>query len=78
MKLDKFVGVDFRRWQKMLFLRASNVAYVISTPRPEECEGETMEEVCKRGKWNNDDFICRGHILNGMVDSMMFINSLNR
>lgn len=40
IKLEKFVGVDFRRWQnKMLFLLTTlNVAYVVSTLRPEERE----------------------------------------
>ena len=29
-----------------------------------------MEEVRKCSKWDNDDFICPGHILNGKVDSL--------
>ena len=67
-KLDKFVSVDFRRWQKkmMILLTTLNVAYVISTPKPEEVENETLEESRKRGKWEKDDFICQGHILNGI------------
>ena len=61
VKVEKFMGVHFRRWQKkMLFLLTTlNVVNVISTLRPEEHEDETMEEVCKRGMWDNDDFICR-------------------
>nr|GEX87479.1 hypothetical protein [Tanacetum cinerariifolium] len=32
-----------------------------------------------KGKWENDDYICRGHILNGMSDlSLMYIRRLNR
>jgi len=67
-KLEKFEGVDFRRWQKkMHFLLTSlGVAYVLSTPKPEEHEDETLEATRKRNKWENDDYICRGHILNGM------------
>ena len=51
-KLDKFVGVDFRRWQKkmMILLTTLNVAYVISTPKPEEMENETLNQSRKRGK----------------------------
>ena len=37
-----------------------DVAYVISTPRPEEKENEIVEKMRKRNKWDNDDFICRG------------------
>ena len=34
VKLDKFMGVEFQRWQKILILLASlNVAYVISMPK---------------------------------------------
>ena len=33
---------------------------------PEEKEDETHAEIRKRYKWENDDYICRGHILNGM------------
>lgn len=36
----------------------------------EKRQDETMEELHKRGKWDNDNFICRGHILNGTVDSL--------
>ena len=75
MKLDKFLGVDFRRWQKkmLILLNFLNVAYVISTPKPEEKENETLEEARTQNKWKNDDFICRGHILNGMCDSLFDI-----
>ena len=45
-KLDKFVGVDFRRWQKkmIIFLTTLNVAYVISTSKPKEVENETVKQ----------------------------------
>ncbi|GJV01694.1 zinc finger, CCHC-type containing protein [Tanacetum coccineum] len=40
-KIDKFEGVDFRRW-----------------------ENATMEQIRKRNKCDNDDYVCRGLILN--------------
>ena len=53
----------------MLFLLTTlNVKYVIFIPRSKEKENETVEEICKRNKWDNDDFIWRGHIINGMFD----------
>ncbi|XP_021755936.1 uncharacterized protein LOC110721115 [Chenopodium quinoa] len=72
VKLKKFDGVEFRRWKKKMYflLTSLNVAYVISTPRPDEHENETLESVRERSKWDNDDFICRGHILNGMEDDL--------
>ncbi|XP_021769595.1 uncharacterized protein LOC110733833 [Chenopodium quinoa] len=55
----------------MYFLLTSlKVVYVICTPRPVEHENETMEDVCEKSKWDNDNFICRGHILNGMEDDL--------
>ena len=75
-KLDKFEGVDFRRWQKkMHFLLSSmSVVYVLTTPIPEDHgDDATMEQVRRRAKWDNDDYICRGLILNGMTDSLFDI-----
>nr|GEZ87298.1 hypothetical protein [Tanacetum cinerariifolium] len=66
-KLVKFEGQDFRRWQKKMhfLLTTLKVVYVLSTPSPERHEDETLETTRKRMKWKNDDYICRGHILNG-------------
>nr|GEU68392.1 hypothetical protein [Tanacetum cinerariifolium] len=33
-------------------------------------EDATLEAIRIRAKWENDDYICRGHILNGMSDSL--------
>ena len=40
VKLDKFIGNEFKRWQKkMIFLLTTlKVDYVISTPRPSKME----------------------------------------
>ncbi|GKB74016.1 hypothetical protein Tco_0935428 [Tanacetum coccineum] len=75
-KLDKFEGVDFKRWQqKMHFLLSSmSVVYVLTTPMPEDGgDNPTVEQVRKRAKWDNDDYVCRGLILNGMSDSLFDI-----
>ncbi|GJX19044.1 zinc finger, CCHC-type containing protein [Tanacetum coccineum] len=75
-KLDKFEGVDFRRWQKkMHFLLSSmSVVYVLTTLIPEDGgDNPTVEQVRKRAKWDNDDYVCRGLILNGMSDSLFDI-----
>nr|GEX93458.1 hypothetical protein [Tanacetum cinerariifolium] len=61
-KLDKFKGVDFIRWQKKMhfFLSSMNVVYVLTTPIPEDGgDDETMEQIRKKNKWDNDDYICR-------------------
>ncbi|KAL9997387.1 putative RNA-directed DNA polymerase [Helianthus debilis subsp. tardiflorus] len=71
-KLEKFEGQDFRRWRKKMhfLLTTLKVAYVLSTPFPEEVENEPIDQTRKRLKWENDDYICRGHILNGMSDAL--------
>nr|GEY89887.1 zinc finger, CCHC-type [Tanacetum cinerariifolium] len=71
-KLDKFEGHDFRRWQKKMhfLLTTLKVVYVLTTPMLELLEDATVEVIRIRAKWENDDYICRGHILNGMSDSL--------
>nr|GEV19726.1 zinc finger, CCHC-type [Tanacetum cinerariifolium] len=74
-KLVNFEGQDFRRWQKKMhfLLTTLKVVYVLSTPSPVWSENETLETTRKRMKWENDDYICRGHILNGMSDFLFDI-----
>ncbi|GJZ96350.1 zinc finger, CCHC-type containing protein [Tanacetum coccineum] len=71
-KLDKFEGHDFRRWQKKMhfLLTTLKVVYVLTTPISELVEDATVEAIRIRAKWENDDYICKGHILNCMSDSL--------
>nr|GEX70587.1 zinc finger, CCHC-type [Tanacetum cinerariifolium] len=71
-KLDKFEGHDFRRWQKKMhfLLTTLKVVYVLTTPMPELLEDATVEAIRIMAKWENNDYICKGHILNGMSDSL--------
>ena len=54
-------------------LTTLKVVYVLTTPMPEFEEDELMAQTRKRNKWENDDYICRGHILNGMSDTLFDI-----
>ncbi|GKB08969.1 hypothetical protein Tco_0837281 [Tanacetum coccineum] len=66
-KLEKYEGVDFRRWQKKIhfLLSSMSVVYVLTTLMPEDGgDNPTMIQVRKRAKWDNDDYVCRGLILN--------------
>nr|GEX50614.1 zinc finger, CCHC-type [Tanacetum cinerariifolium] len=47
--------------------------YVLSTLSLVWSENETLETTRKMMKWENDDYIWRGHILNGMSDSIFDI-----
>ncbi|GKA97955.1 zinc finger, CCHC-type containing protein [Tanacetum coccineum] len=61
--------------KKMHFLLSSmSVVYVLTTPIPEDGgDDATVEQIRKRAKWDNDDYVCRGLILNGMSDSFFDI-----
>nr|GEV86225.1 zinc finger, CCHC-type [Tanacetum cinerariifolium] len=74
-KLDKFEGHNFRRWKKKMhfFLTTLKVLYVLTTPMPELLEDDTVEAIRRRVKWENDDYICIGHILNSMSDPLFDI-----
>ncbi|GJZ15361.1 zinc finger, CCHC-type containing protein [Tanacetum coccineum] len=76
-KLDKFERHDFRRWQKKMhfLLTTLKVVYVLTTPMPELVEDATVKAIRIRAKWENDDYICRGRILNGMSDSLFDVYS---
>ncbi|XP_047974718.1 uncharacterized protein LOC125216966 [Salvia hispanica] len=65
-KLEKFEGVDFRRWRKKMhfLLTTLKVVHVLTTTMPEPTEDESLEQTRMRLKWENDDYVCRGHILN--------------
>nr|GEX82252.1 zinc finger, CCHC-type [Tanacetum cinerariifolium] len=56
--------------KKMHFLLSlMSVVYVLTTPMPEdEGKNPTVEQVRGRAKWDNDDYVCRGLILNVMFD----------
>ncbi|GKD01262.1 hypothetical protein Tco_1171536 [Tanacetum coccineum] len=61
--------------EKMHFLLSSmSVMYVLTTPIHEDGgDDATVEQIRKKAKWDNDDYVCRGLILNGMSDSLFDI-----
>ncbi|GJY86801.1 hypothetical protein Tco_0959186 [Tanacetum coccineum] len=64
-KLDKFEGVDLKRWQKnMHFLLSSmSVIFVLtSLVPPEDSKNATVEQIMKKAKWYNDDYVCREYM----------------
>nr|GFB16039.1 zinc finger, CCHC-type [Tanacetum cinerariifolium] len=58
--------------KKMHFLLSRmSVVYMLTTPMPEDGgKNPTVEQVRGRAKWDNDDYVCRGLILNVMFDSL--------
>ena len=51
-------------------LTTQKAVYVLITPSPEEQDDETLEQTRDKIKWENDDYICRGHILNALSDAL--------
>ncbi|GJV57412.1 zinc finger, CCHC-type containing protein [Tanacetum coccineum] len=41
-----------------------SVVYMLTTPISEDGDDATVEQLRKRAKWDNDDYVCRGLILN--------------
>nr|GEW34792.1 zinc finger, CCHC-type [Tanacetum cinerariifolium] len=77
-KLDKFEGVDFRRWQKkMHFLLSSmRVVYVLTTPILEDGgDDATVEQIKKRAKWDNDDYVWKAKYMVEDASSKKFLVS---
>nr|GEW53285.1 zinc finger, CCHC-type [Tanacetum cinerariifolium] len=74
--LESFEGVDFKRWQKKMhfLLFSMSVVYVLTTPMPEDgCDNPTLNQVRRRAKWENDDYVCKRLILNGMSNFLFDI-----
>lgn len=51
-------------------LTTLKVVYVLTTPYPVEQKDEIMEQTRTRTKWKNNNYICQGHILNALSDSL--------
>ncbi|GJT76220.1 hypothetical protein Tco_1042945 [Tanacetum coccineum] len=54
-------------------LTTLKVVCVLTTLMPELMKDDIVEAIRRRAKWENDDYICRGHILNDMSDSLFHI-----
>ena len=75
VKLDRFDGTNFTRWKdKMMFLlTALKISYILnpaladlSPPNSDEDE-QTKKD---RSKREEDELLCRGHILNNLSDRL--------
>ena len=73
--LDRFDGTNFTRWKGKLFflLTVLKVAYVVDPklePFPEPREDDTEVVKAARKRREDDELICRGHILNTLSDRL--------
>ena len=75
VKLDRFDGINYTCWKdKMLFfLTALKVGYVLDPNLPQipvTTPDETEDVKKERTKRQEDEFLCRGHILDTLSDHL--------
>ena len=75
VKLDRFDRTNFMRWQDKLkfLLTALKIFYVLDPELaaiPEPTEEDTKERRAERKKRQEDELICRGHVLNALLDRL--------
>ena len=74
-RLERFDGENYTRWQETMkfFLITVKLFYILEDGLeaiPEETPTDTAELKAKRAKRKEDDFLCRGHILNALSTSV--------
>ena len=75
VKLDKFDGSNFIRWQdKMKFLLTVLKIFYVLDPNLQPIQSPTPEDTKQlkeqRIKREEDELVCRGHILNTLSDRL--------
>ena len=75
VKLDCFDGTNFSRWKdKMKFLLTALKLFYVLDPNlmlfPPTSDEDTNEIKAQRKKREEDELICRGHILNTLSDRL--------
>ncbi|XP_043725696.1 uncharacterized protein LOC122672259 [Telopea speciosissima] len=85
-KLDKFEGSLFKRWKgKMFFfLTDLKIVHVLNEEKPKALakhhwrtsSGETPIQIQQCQKWEQDDFMCKGYILNGLSNTLYDVYEL--
>ncbi|GJU27258.1 zinc finger, CCHC-type containing protein [Tanacetum coccineum] len=71
--------VDYRSCrEKMHFLLPHDVVYSLTTPIPDDGDDATVDQIRKRAKWDNDDYVCKGLILNVMEQYNELLGILGR
>ncbi|KAL2505083.1 Retrovirus-related Pol polyprotein from transposon TNT 1-94 [Abeliophyllum distichum] len=72
-KLEKFIGVEFKRWhQKMLlYLMTLNLTKFLNEDLPSIQEGENNRaSLIALDAWKHSDFLCKNYILNGLDNTL--------
>ena len=77
-KLEKFNGLNFKRWQqKMLFyLTTLNLVRFLTEEAPKLKEDERDIQVIRVvDGWKHSDFLCRNYVMNVLIDSLYNVHT---
>ncbi|PHT39395.1 hypothetical protein CQW23_22968 [Capsicum baccatum] len=77
-KLEKFAGIDFKRWQQKMFFYLTTLCIqkFTSEDAPEVPKGTSdKEHFMIVEAWKHSDFLCRNNILSGLQDDLYNIYS---
>lgn len=75
LKLDNFDGSNFTCWNEkvILLLVVLNISYILDInlqPLSSPSDKDTYNIIKERKKFEEDEVICRGHILNTLLDCL--------
>ncbi|KAM3282704.1 hypothetical protein P3S67_026349 [Capsicum chacoense] len=77
-KVEKFLGIDFKRWQQKMFFYLNTLCLQRFTSKdtPEVPEGTSNKDrFVIVEAWKHSDFFCRNYILSGLQDDLYNIYS---
>src|SRR4051812_20034177 len=77
-KLEKFSGLNFKRWQqKMVFYLTTLglVKYLTEEPPSKDDGDEDLDFIKTRDSWSHNEFLCRHHVINCLSDSLYDVYS---
>ncbi|PHT35664.1 hypothetical protein CQW23_23364 [Capsicum baccatum] len=72
-KLEKFEGIEFKRWQQKMFFYLTTLCLqgFTSEDAPEVPEGTSYKEYSMIVEvWKHSDSLCRNYILSGLQDDL--------
>ncbi|KAL2513438.1 Retrovirus-related Pol polyprotein from transposon TNT 1-94 [Abeliophyllum distichum] len=68
-KLEKFIGVEFKRWQQkiLFYLMTLNLTKFLNEDHPAIEKGENNRaSLIALDAWKHSNFLCKNYILNGL------------
>ena len=77
-KLEKFNGLNFKRWQQkmLLYLTTLNLARFLTEDAAKLKEDEhNIQVISVVDAWKHFDFLCKNYVMNALIDSLYNVYS---